>query len=504
MSDGHKRPLVALTLLLCTRMAVLAAPDPKVREALIQQELDMQTGGEVMLNDVEKVLDARLSKMKREEHQRAEFLPSLHFFKARERIRASPIYSLLQKMPKGGALHVHDFSMIDPGWLVKNVTYRPHCYMCFTDTKSIRFIFSSQAPKAHAKCSPWALMEELRDKTANVTDLDSSILGNLTIFTDKDVEQVFPNQDVVWDRFERAFDALWGLVTYAPVFKEYYYRGLTEFYLDNVMYLELRALLPEIYELDGSTHDRSWTLKTYQDITRRFTAEHPDFFGTRVIFTIHRGVNTSMMENAVEDALKLQRDFPIFMAGFDLVGREDSGKPLWYFRDALSMPAERGVALPYFFHAGETDLQGTTVDQNLLDAILMNTSRIGHGFALLRHPVAKDLSRKQGVAIEVCPISNQVMKLVSDLRNHPAAVLMSENHPLVISSDDPGMFGSSGLSDDFYEAFVGLGGIRSNLASLKELAINSIRYSSLNQRQQEMALTVWQKKWEKFVLENAF
>nr|XP_046250151.1 adenosine deaminase 2-A isoform X2 [Scatophagus argus]XP_046250152.1 adenosine deaminase 2-A isoform X2 [Scatophagus argus]XP_046250153.1 adenosine deaminase 2-A isoform X2 [Scatophagus argus] len=499
-----QRPHAALAFLfLYCLTGGLSIPDPRQRQALIQLEASMQTGGQLVLTDAEQQLDALLFKLKQEEIMRADFPPAMHFFKARPLIRTSPIFGLLQKMPKGGALHVHDFSMTSVEWLVKNATYRPHCYMCFTDNDSIRFIFSSLWPKSLPHCSPWILLENLRAKMANTTDLDNSIMGNLTIFTDQDPETVYPSQDVIWNRFEQAFLALWGLVTYAPVFRDYYYQGLTEFYMDNVMYLELRALLPEIYELDGSTHDTVWTLKTYEDVTRQFTSEHPDFFGARIIFTVHRGVNISVMTAVVEEAMKLQRDFADIMAGFDLVGHEDSGKPLWYFRDALSLPAERGMPLPFFFHAGETELEGTDVDQNMLDALLLNTSRIGHGFALLRHPLAKVLSKKRGVAVEVCPISNQVMKLVKDLRNHPAAALMSENHPLIISSDDPAMFGASGLSYDFYEAFVGFGGIRSSIGTLKELAISSIRYSSLTVKQQEKALALWQRRWEKFVSENA-
>ncbi|XP_056273457.1 adenosine deaminase 2-A isoform X1 [Pseudoliparis swirei] len=505
MSVSQQRPhAAAACLLLGYLCGVLAGPDPRQREALIRLEASMQTGGQLVLSDAERQLDARLFKLKLEEMARTPFPPAMHFFKARDLIRASPVFNLLQKMPKGGALHVHDLSMVDVEWLMKNVTHRPHCYMCSTDNQSVRFIFSSQWPKALPHCSPWILLENLRAKMLNTTDFDNSIMGNMTLFTDQDPEAVYPSQDVVWDRFEQAFLAVWGLVTYAPVFRDYYYQGLTELYMDNVMYLELRALLPEIYELDGSTHDAAWTLKTYQEVTRQFTADHPDFFGARIISTIARGVNASTMARGVEKAMKLQRDFPHIMAGFDMVGREDRGRPLWYFRDALSLPAERGVTLPFFFHAGETNLQGTDVDQNLLDALLFNTSRIGHGFALLRHPVAKELSRKRGVAVEVCPISNQVLKLVNDMRNHPAAALMSENHPLVISSDDPAMFGASGLSYDFYEAFVGFGGMRSRLGSLKELAMNSIRYSSLTPKQQEVALTLWQRRWDAFVSENAF
>ncbi|XP_067292739.1 adenosine deaminase 2-A isoform X2 [Pseudorasbora parva] len=389
--------------------------------------------------------------------------------------------------------------MVDVEWLVKNVTYRDNCYVCFTDEQTVQFTFSSREPGSHPRCSSWTLLRSLREKIKNSTELDNSFIRNLTLFTE-DPDRDYPNQDVVWKRFEQAFLVAYGLVTYAPVFKDYLYEGLRQFYEDNIMFVEIRALLPATYELDGRLNDKDWSMRACQEVVKRFRSHYPDFLGARIIFSIHRGINATEAVKAVEEAIQLQSNFPDIMAGFDFIGQEDPGRPLWYFKDALSIPEERGVNLPYFFHAGETDLQGTDVDQNIMDALLFNTKRIGHGFALVRHPVVKEMSRKMGVPIEICPISNQVLKLVSDLRDHPAAVLMAEGHPLVISSDDPALFGATGLSHDFYEAFMGFGGMSFNLGTLKELVLNSLRYSSLPSQRKEEAIEDLLVKWDKFVL----
>lgn len=102
MEASLRRPLVAVAVaLLCCRCGVLSFPDPRDREALIDLETSMQVGGQVVLTEDEKRLDAVLLKMKLHEMTREDFPPAMHFFKARPLIEASLIFPLLQKMPKG-------------------------------------------------------------------------------------------------------------------------------------------------------------------------------------------------------------------------------------------------------------------------------------------------------------------------------------------------------------------------------------------------------------------
>lgn len=73
----------------------------------------------------------------------------------------------------------------------------------------------------------------------------------------------------------------------------------------------------------------------------------------------------------------------VHLSGFDLVGNENTLKPLIYYAEALLRFRERqklaGVDIPFIFHAGETLGDGTEADMNLYDAILLGTKRIGHG-----------------------------------------------------------------------------------------------------------------------------
>lgn len=59
----------------------------------------------------------------------------------------------------------------------------------------------------------------------------------------EDPEVTYANQDAVWATFETIFVTISGLVNYAPVFRDYVYRGLEEFCQDGVLYVELRAML---------------------------------------------------------------------------------------------------------------------------------------------------------------------------------------------------------------------------------------------------------------------
>lgn len=133
------------------------------------------------------------------------------------------------------------------------------------------------------------------------------------------------------------------------------------------------------------------------------------------------------------------------MIAFDLQGQEDSGHTLSHWvPELLEMRAKiksLGLDLPFIFHAGETLDHGGDTDSNLFDAILLGTKRIGHGFSLVKHPLLMQLCKERNIAIETCPISNEVLGLCPTTKTHHLPVLLSNCVPCTINSDDPGSWG---------------------------------------------------------------
>nr|XP_003828345.2 adenosine deaminase 2 isoform X1 [Pan paniscus] len=506
--DGPSERPALCFLLLAVAMSFFgsALSIDETRAHLLLKEKMMRLGGRLVLNTKEELANERLMTLKIAEMKEAMrtliFPPSMHFFQAKHLIERSQVFNILRMMPKGAALHLHDIGIVTMDWLVRNVTYRPHCHICFTPRGIMQFRFAHPTPRTSEKCSKWILLEDYRKRVQNVTEFDDSLLRNFTLVT-QHPEMIYTNQNVVWSKFETIFFTISGLIHYAPVFRDYVFRSMQEFYEDNVLYMEIRARLLPVYELSGEHHDEEWSVKTYQEVAQKFVETHPEFIGIKIIYSDHRSKDVAVIAESIRTAMGLRTKFPTVVAGFDLVGHEDTGHSLHDYKEALMIPAKVGVKLPYFFHAGETDWQGTSIDRNILDALMLNASRIGHGFALSKHPAVRTYSWEKDIPIEVCPISNQVLKLVSDLRNHPVATLMATGHPMVISSDDPAMFGAKGLSYDFYEVFMGIGGMKADLRTLKQLAMNSIKYSTLLESEKNTFMEIWKKRWDKFIADVA-
>ena len=126
--------------------------------------------------------------------------------------------------------------------------------------------------------------------------------------------------------------------------------------------------------------------------------------------------------------------------GFDLVGHEEMGNELRHFvpefLDFRKKCKEQSLDIPFLFHCGETLDIGSKVDGNLFDAVLLNAKRIGHGCAIARHPLIMEIFKEKKIAIESCPISNEVLGLTPVTAGHHLPILLANDMPCTINSDN--------------------------------------------------------------------
>ena len=66
-----------------------------------------------------------------------------------------------------------------------------------------------------------------------------------------DPAKTYPTQDSVWQKFYSCFQTADGLIFYEEIFKAYFMEAISEFYVDNVQYIEFRALLNSVRKISS-------------------------------------------------------------------------------------------------------------------------------------------------------------------------------------------------------------------------------------------------------------
>ncbi|ETX02527.1 MAG: hypothetical protein ETSY1_03265 [Candidatus Entotheonella factor] len=440
-------------------------------------------------------------------------------------IVGTSLFKFLDAMPKGAILHLHPAAMGNFKNLLKHASeYKNGGQFYVLDLKKPDnatnnhprsfFRFEKEQPSGYVP-----LKDRLHDKAT---------LSKLYVTSDE-LKQARSSGDM-WKYFQPIFDRIRPLLNQEELAKSYFEKACEHLKESNITHVELRTWWPIRGEAKIDT-----------DINQLQAAlnKNKDQLTYKVIYSRTRSIQG--MEDIVDDlyAVGTYKANPNHseVVGFDLFGEEDTGRPTSYFLDDIITAWERlgqKDLPPFYFHDGESDMSfqkspddddspdKVYFNNNMLDAYLLGrfsadhlmksakipmsfkswTRRVGHGLKLDKWSYLKQQYIQDGILIELCPISNQLLKYVDDLEEHPGKAYLTEGVPVSLNPDDPAMFGYQGVTHDFWLACMAW---KLNLKQLKLLAYNSLKYSSLegdyndSNSEKGKAIQRWNDAWDTFV-----
>lgn len=194
------------------------------------------------------------------------------------------------------------------------------------DDKALpKYLFSRRKPES-IDGAEWRLVSDIRKEMGDDV-YDKKVRRFFTMIVDDPLVR-YSDINVVWSKFVELFIVFGSIVEYKEAWKDYYRQSLQELYDDNVQYLELRSVLPELYDLDGKKYGPIEVAQIYADVLKEFKSTHPDFVGGKFIYAPVRGINDDIFNTYLPIMRKLKNTFPDLFLGFDLVGQEDKGMQL--------------------------------------------------------------------------------------------------------------------------------------------------------------------------------
>ncbi|KAE8450152.1 hypothetical protein EG329_006933 [Mollisiaceae sp. DMI_Dod_QoI] len=531
----------------------------KLRSALISRESEQRSDHEFRqsLSPIAKQADAIVAKIRVHEHQTIwssstspstsadpslqseELYPGMIFNSAKNHMKSTKLWNIVERMPKGALLHCHLGAMVDLEWVFNEAIETPG--MCISaptalvaeevrEKGQLKIEFSSKS-QVDGK-SIWSHGYEPLSRIPLKKAADAFPGGRKAFLawikdrcsvTQSEAVQHHLGVDDIWKKLQAAFVMITPVVFYEPITRKFLRQFLKTCHEDGVKWVEMRGMTRS-FRLEGQeelTENRLTLAAIMNEEIEKFKAspEGKGFWGCRKIWDCLRSFSTEDIIADMKICIEAKKLYPDLISGYDLVGPEDLGRPLHDLTPELvwfqEQCAKEHVNIPFFFHAGECLGHGDSTDQNLYDAILFGTRRIGHAFSLYKHPLLVDMVKEKQILVESCPISNEVLRYSASIMSHPLPALLARGVKASLSNDDPALMGqgTSGMSHDFWQALQGWENL--SLAGLGSLAQNSIRWSAFEDQteaewHQDISTALngsstrakyiqqWNIEWEKF------
>ncbi|MCJ1473932.1 hypothetical protein MMC13_002588 [Lambiella insularis] len=459
--------------------------------------------------------------------------PGMPFTLVKERLEETKLWEILSRMPKGALLHAHFDAMIDVEWLIdqalatkgmgfwvgQKLAFQPESGSEMQELQKVPIGFrhvGDASQEAEAAPSIWS-PDYVPKTCVSVTNAADSypfdgrsgfkrwLTQRCTITASEAIDPKI-GLDAVWQKFGSCFPIIGSILHYEPIFRAAIPRLLAQLLEDGIRWVDLRAAFVFDYYREGHTAPEDGYeafFRAFGEELAKFQAspEGARFWGARFIWTTLRRHSKQQVVTNMKLCIATKQAFPTLISGFDLVGQEDLGRSLvdltpelFWFRKRC---VEAGVELPFFFHAGECLGDGDETDENLFDAILLGTRRLGHAFSLHKHPLLVEMAMQKSILVESCPISNEILRLTHSIMAHPLPALLARGVKIALCNDDPAILGhgKNGLTHDFWQALQGWENL--GLEGLGSLAENSVRWAAYGPDQAT-------KEWVKDVKDGVY
>lgn len=450
----------------------------------------------------------RLFPLRGKRSEPAQYYPIQNFSEVKSKIEKDALFKLFREMPKGGNLHLHTSATLSIEGFIELIRK-------FDCDEEWAVYVCKDFEKDGVKLLDGTLLLMPSAYTIPARYLDK--LTVLHLYSDEELKAWYSFFGIdktkstleVWNRFHEIFTRISKIISVRQFFIEYYTMSFQELWDDHVDYAELRLDTDElisnnISEIQMSPSRQSVRLvvpdavQTIWEVYQKFAKEHEGF--RLKLIVSESGKKNHSIEDKLNQVYQWMQNTTYsqnnFVLGFELLGERNREYSTQSYARAIC-ESSHGKEIPFYFHDGQNCWAD---DDNIYTAVALGSKRIGHGLNLFRFPSVVEAMKRHKVALEVCPISNQMLRYTSDLRTHMIRECMNQGIDCVICSDNPMIMGNPGLSYDLWEVYYSQ---LIDLREIKQFILNSYLYSGMTEEENAEQLQCWEKKWEIF-LDDAF